>query len=140
MYFRNKSLNSNMLYLIKKYTYKKRRKRTIIKTFNWTKIIGWLNNKIFIAVCRNKKRLVRANQALIGFSLYYSLYHNKNATFRAKVEKKKQIKKDKEIKKEQQKKLRKDAWKTKTIKVKTKVEIKPKLSQYKNLINSIITT
>lgn len=137
MYFKNKSLNSNMLYLIKKYSYLKKKKRTIIKTFNWTKIIGWLNNKIFVTVCRNKKRLIRANQALIGFSIYYSLYHNKNATFRAKVEKKKQVKRDKEIKKEQQKKLRKDAWKTKAVKVNKKVDIKPKLSEYKNIINSI---
>lgn len=137
MHFTNKSLNSNMLYLIKRYNPLKK-KRTIIKTFIWTKIIGWLNNKIFFGICRKKKRLIRANQASIGYSIYYQLYHNKNATFRAKVEKKKQLKREKELKKEQQKKLRKDAWKTKVINVNKNVEIKPKKSLYKNLINTIL--
>lgn len=118
MFFKLKHFNYNMLYLIK--NFKKSNKRCIVKPFIWTKIIGFLKNSIYMTTCNKRKRLVRPHQGLIGFSVYYSLYHNKNATFRAKVEQKKKQKKQKEINKEKERQKNKNAWKEKTIKPKLK--------------------
>ncbi len=87
MFFKRKQFNSYMIQLVK--TFKKNDRHKVLKPFYWIKFVGFLKNSLYLIICNKRKRFLRSHQGLIGYSLYYSSYHNKNATFRAKVEKKK---------------------------------------------------
>ena len=124
MFYKNKFFNELLFIFIKK-KLNKHLRVVPTKTFIWLKSIGFLKGYSFLVNNNNKKRVIRFNQANIGLNIYYSLFHNKNAKFRARVEKKKKDKLLKAKEKEKLKKLNKDAWKRKVIKEVQKIPHKP---------------
>lgn len=139
MFFKLKFFNNALLNFIK--LKKKNFKKILLhKSYIWTKSIGYLNGLTFLTINKKKKRIMRFNQGNIGLNLYYSLYHNKNATFRSKLEQKKREKEKLKKQKEKIQKQKKNAWKTKIIKPNTKKKktkkknINISLDQIKKLI------
>ena len=111
MIFRLKLFDTVINDFIKTKNRKNKRKKHV--TFNWLRCANYLKRYKFILWNNKKKRIVKWNQVTIGLSCYYPIYNNKNATFRARLEKKKKEKEKKNAEKEKLKKKKKVSWKEK---------------------------